>query len=265
MNITTQPDWVPSWRELEQSETNIGIDYVINPTLYPLIIESLAAMQSPTTIVDFGSGTSSLAFDLCIKQPRNVPGLCTVDPSIIRDARKNIKRYIGLESERRLVEDANQRFQKFTVSEEFNSMQIALPFDEPIPLFEQPTIAISRNFLMHLTIKEFDEHIKQAAEIVHRGGCYIFAVLNPEYEQNKEQAEFYNGELYQFHHGNKGELGIFSHYFKSDAVYKEILERYFVIEKKVSCLPISSAFSQSHPRYYNSQIPMAYVYIARAK
>lgn len=265
MNIFTQRDWVPSWRELEHSSTNVGIDHVINPTLYPLIIKSLTSTNALTTILDFGSGTSSLAFDLCIKQPKNVPGLQAMDSVMIQNARKNIGQYIGFESEQRLVEDANKRFQKFGITRQFESIHMQLPLERPIPSFEKPTLAVSRNFLMHQTIEEFDEHIKQVAEIVQTSGLYIFATLNPEYEKNKEQKNFQDGESYAFHHGRAGELGVFSHYFKSDVLYKKILEQYFVIETQAPCFPVTEKFSQSHPRYYNPLIPMAYVYVVRAK
>jgi SAM-dependent methyltransferase len=237
---------------------------VINPTLYPVIISAFTTSIEQITVRDFGSGSSSLAFDLFIKHTDNVPALQLVQDADLQQARQQLQYYYGYEQVPDLVATANLRFQKFHINQTFSSRILTLPQDCPAPIHNTDQLAVSRNFLMHLSIPDLDQHLQHVRRLVGSHGHYIFSILNPDYEQTKHNQELRDGELYNFLHGQHGELGTFVHYYKTIETYEKIFQQYFTIAAKQSCTPISDAFRDSHERYYNSSIPLAYVYTLHA-
>ena len=129
-------------------------------------------------------------------------------------------------------------------------------------------LAISRQFLMHLSIKDLDFHFDEVARISKKDGKYIFAILNPDYElrkyhENKGNKNLENGQRYSFVHGKIGENGRFYHYFKTIEQYEKIFEKNFQIIDKKKCFPINNNFKKTHTRYYWQDCPMAFVYELR--
>lgn len=118
---------------------------------------------------------------------------------------------------------------------------------------------------MHLSLEDTDAHFKYVADILKPNAPYIFSTLNPDYELQKGGGSLVNGEKYDFLHGKEGEYGTFYHFYKTSEFYKETMEKYFTVEKQIACVPITDKFKETHARYYNTQIPMAYVFVLRKK
>lgn len=252
--------WESLWEKLEQAG-NIGLDYVINPSLYSHIINFIT--KNPKSIVvDFGSGTNLMGIQLLFGYKDSVPAL--KDNADVDHARFNTLLYIGVEGSKELVEQSNRYLNDIGNPKNISSIQAHI--DEKINLFDDKSVdlCVSRNFLMHLSMESFLSHIKYVSEILKPGGYYIFTTLNPNYELRKVNRDLVNGEKYDFLHGKEGEYGTFYHYYKTSNYIKEIIEKYFDIENFDYCIPITDKFKKTHSRYYENE-PMACTYVLKVK
>lgn len=257
-------NWKKLWYRLER-EGNVGIDFVINPYLYKEIAHFLSH-HTRSKVVDFGAGTNMLSIQFMYGYQPAIPGLKSIPE--ITEARKNVDEFVGLEGSRQLVlkgrnylrylgYPSNIDIQHFEIKHgkktDFDDLSVAL--------------AISRNFLMHLEEKDFDYHVSEVARILKKNGKYILAFLNPEYEQKKyldlhpNQVPLKTNEKYSFAHGSHGEYGIFFHYWRDISIYEKVFKKYLKISNKIECLPITSSFKEQYPRYYQNNLPIAFVYI----
>jgi len=257
--------WEGLWEKLEQ-EGNVGLDYVINPVLYPEIIRFLA-MRPKSTVVDFGCGTNILGIQLLFGYRQSIPALRRAELSDELDrARFNVLLYLGIEETKQLVRRSNEYLNDIG-----NPSSIAIirkrVGNDTDGVFDSETVdlCVSRNFLMHLSVGDFQEHVSQAASMLKPDGAYIFATLNPDYEIAKVGRRMENGEAYGFAHGKSGEYGVFAQFYKETSFMEEIFSEFFVIEKKISCVPIVEAYRESHSRYYDPDVPMAFVYALRKR
>lgn len=251
--------WGSLWTKLEQ-EGNVGLDYVINPYLYPEIIQVLS--QKPKAfVVDFGCGTNLMGIQLLYGHANSIKAL--KDEEKLDHARFNTMLYLGLEGQDELVQRSHSYLNDLgnpsniaTISAHINDLE-----DD---FFEKETVdlCLSRNFLMHLSVENYQSHMGNAYSLLKKGGYYIFATLNPDYECRKVQRNLENGERYEFVHGNRGEYGAFYHFYKTIEQYEISMERFTLI-KKMSCLPVSDEFKKTHARYYDPETPMAFVYVLR--
>lgn len=259
----TQNKWLTSWLEMEHASKNIGIDYVINPTLYPEIIDAVVQTQSPITLYDFGCGTSSLGVDILIRNPKNVPGLTLRSYKEIQRTREKIDAYRGYEIESTLVNHANERFAHFGIDHMRTTQHHVA--QSIAPLHSAQAVAVSRNLLMHLSGDDLRIHLQHTAQLVGKNGYYIFSVLNPDYEQRKHPSHLREEQQYFFEHGSNGELGSFTHYFRSQNRLITYLTLFFHTKKILECRPMNDDFMETHRRYYNPNIPIAFVYVTQAK
>ncbi len=253
-------NWEGLWEKLEQAG-NIGIDYVINPSLYPHILDFLA--QHPKSIVvDFGCGTNLMGIQLLFGYEQSIPAL--QKNSYVGQARFNTLLYIGIEGSEELVNQSKRYLHD--IGDPKNIATIQNHIDKGLDLFDPCTVdlCVSRNFLIHLAPDEFAAHLAYVAKILKPNGKYIFTTLNPEYELKKVGKEMQNGELYDFAHGKSGEYGTFYHYYKTPEFIKETVEKYFEIEKVEPCLPITDKFKESHSRYYEDGA-MAFTYVLKVR
>lgn len=260
---STQHNWLTPWLEMELTAKNIGIDFVINPTLYPTLLAAIRSTNAPIALYDFGAGTSSLGVDLLIRNPRNVPGLAAQPSSDIQAAREKIVVYRGYDIETRLVDHANARFTFYGAQHMHAITHDAAQTVDPIT--GTNAIAVSRNMLMQLPRSDVRSHLRHTAQLVGPNGCYVFSVLNPEYEQLKHVSPLKEEEQYMFAHGKTGELGSFTHYYRSREALRAYVEAHFHIKKILPCRPLNDRFRDTHTRYYDPLTPMALVYITRAK
>lgn len=251
-------NWDTLWEKLEQ-EGNVGLDYVINPKLYPEIIE-IIAKQPQSLVVDFGCGTNIMGIQLLYGYAQSIPAL--KDSGNLDQARFNTLLYLGLEGQTELV----RRSQKYLedLGGPINIATLQMHIGNEIKLFDNQSVdvCVSRNFLMHLSVEEYRSHIKQVSHILKSEGYYIFATLNPDYEKLKVVGDLKNGEKYEFSHGKKGEYGTFYHYYKTTQEYESAFEPFDII-KKIPCIPITDIFASSHARYYDKEVPMAFVYVLK--
>lgn len=252
-------NWEILWEKLEQ-EGNVGLDYVINPHLYPEIIKLLSE-KTRSFIVDFGCGTNIMGIQLLYGYAQSIPAL--KDSIDLDQARFNTKLYLGLDGQQELVNRSQSYLKDIGNPVNISTIEIHVG-KETEKMFDVESVdfCFSRQFLMHLSIKECKEHVKQVFSMLKRGGYYIFTTLNPEYEILKTGRNLKNGEGYEFLHGKIGEYGTLYHYYKTVKQYESILTN-FKIEKKIACTPITDIFRSTHERYYNPEVPIAFVYVLK--
>lgn len=253
-------NWENLWEKLEQAG-NVGIDYVINPALYPPIIDFLIA-HPKSIVVDFGCGTNLMGIQLLFGYQSSIPAF--KENVNIDHARFNTLLYIGVEGSQELVDQSNRYFHD--IGDPKNIGTIHSHIDKTLNLFDKNSIdlCVSRNFLMHLCVEDFASHMEYASQILKAGSYYIFATLNPDYELRKIGKAVMNGEKYEFPHGGEGEYGIFYHFYKTPEYIKETIEKYFDILSIKPCIPISDEYKKTYARYYEAE-PMAHVYVLRKK
>lgn len=255
-------NWETLWERLEQ-EGNVGIDHVINPYLYPRITAFLA--DHPKAIVaDFGCGTNLMGVQLLFGYTPSVPGL--KDVTDVDQARFNTLLYVGVEGSQELVDQSNRYFQD--IGNPRNIGTVKAHIGEGLEkLFDNDNVDLctSRNFVMHLSSEDFESHFSYVADMLKPGGSYIFAALNPAYELAKADRPLADGEKYDFLHGKGGEYGTFYHYYKTQEHYEAVMNKYFDIQEHVACVPETDRFKQSHARYYDPNLPMAFVYNLKVK
>ncbi len=253
-------NWESLWEKLEQSG-NVGIDYVINPSLYPNIFNFLSA-HPKSTVVDFGCGTNLMGIQLLFGYKESIPAM--QKNSEVDHARFNTLLYLGIEGSKELVEQSNRYFHD--IGDPKNIATVECHIDKNFELFEEGSIdlCVSRNFLMHLSLEDFSAHLQHVSKILKPHSYYIFTTLNPEYEKKKVGKDLANGERYEFKHGSDGEYGTFYHYFKTAEFLKEEMEKYFEVEKVESCVPVTDRFKETHARYYEDE-PMAHTYVLKNK
>jgi SAM-dependent methyltransferase len=253
-------NWESLWEKLEQAG-NVGIDYIINPSLYPQIINFLA--ENPKSlVVDFGCGTNFMGIQLLFGYKDSIPAL--MDNPSLDHARFNTLLYIGIEGTVELVDQANRYLGD--IGDPKNIATVQKHIDKEFKLFDEQSVdlCVSRNFLMHLSLEDFSSHLENVSRTLKPNGCYVFTTLNPAYELNKIGRELVNGEQYEFLHGKEGEYGVFYHYYKSPEYLKETMQKYFNIAKIEPCIPISDKYKETHARYYESE-PMAFTYVLKVK
>mgnify|MGYP001603937618 CR=1 FL=1 len=255
-------NWEALWEKLEQNG-NVGITHVINPYLYPEITSCLAK-NPKSLVVDFGCGTNIMGIELLFGYVPTAPALQA--SAALGEARFNTLLYLGVEGSQELVDQSRKYLQDIGAPKNIATIQahIGKGLNE---LFDENSVdlCVSRNFVMHLSPEDFDAHLGYVANMLKPGGSYVFATLTPPYELQKAGADTKPGDRYDFQHGKIGEYGIFYHYYKPQELYDEAISKYFLQEKRSTCMPITDAYKDTHARYYNQEIPMAYVYVLKKK
>ena len=269
MTYPSSPNWQRRWKELEAKQGNIGLDYVINPVLYPGIA-ALLRTQEQTSIVDFGAGTNALAREVLLADPATVPALNAI--ADFNALRKRITAVTGLEGDLMLVERGEtlmkQDIHHPSIHLQHHVVQegVFSPFAD-----ESVEIVTSRQFFMHLSTPDLIHHLADANRILKPGGSYLCSILNPEYEQRKQRelnpdtSSLIAHEPYVFAHGATGEYGSIPQYWRSLEDYQTLFEQSFDQVMSVACSPITDRFQGSHPRYYQQDCPMAFVFILKKK
>lgn len=253
-------NWESLWEQLEQTG-NVGIDYVINPSLYRNIL-SFLSKNPKSIVVDFGCGTNLMGIQLLFGYKDSIAAL--KDNSDVDHARFNTLLYLGIEGSVELVNQANRYLSDIGNPKNIATVQRHIGKD--FGLFDDQSIdlCVSRNFLMHLSVEDFTAHLEYVSRILKPNSYYIFTTLNPAYELKKFGREMSNGERYEFMHGKEGEYGVFYHYYKTSAFLKENIEKYFNIEKQEACVPLGEKYRETHSRYYDDE-PMAHTYVLRVR
>lgn len=253
--------WDTLWEKLEQ-EGNIGLDYIINPHLYPEIINALVQIPK-AIIVDFGCGTNLMGIQLLYGYANAIAAL--KNEKQLNHARFNTMLYLGLEGQKELVVRSSAYLKDIGSPTNIATVNVHIgEIDKTF--FDEASldICVSRNFLMHLSIDDYKKHMDHVHTILKDNGLYIFATLNPEYECIKAGRRLENGEQYDFSHGKTGEYGTFYHFYKTIEQYESTMHDFDIV-KKISCTPTTQQFRSSHTRYYNPEVPMAFVYVLKKK
>ncbi len=251
--------WDLLWEKLEQ-EGNVGMDHVINPVLYPEVIRSLA--NTPKALVcDFGCGTNLMGIQLLYGHANAIPALKNVED--IDRARCNTMLYLGLEGQEELVRRSRSYLKDLGNPTNITTIQRHMGKTKKIQIDpESIDVCVSRNFLMHLSLEDYHAHMAEVYSILKKGGQYVLATLNPTYELLKAKKDLVNGERYDFSHGKSGEYGTFYHFYKTEEEYASGMQSFEVV-KKIPCTPISGQFRSTHERYYDPNVPLAFVYVLK--
>lgn len=254
-------DWTKLWSRLEQ-KGNVGLDYCINPVLYPKLCNKLNTIEN-ATVVDFGAGTNILAIQFLFGYEENIPALMRCRN--LEKARQNIKHIIGIEQSPVLVKEARKYHRDLGYPNSIDIKRLNLIKGHKLPFkASQVDVAVSRNFIMHLSVKDLDYHLEEVGRILHKEGSYLITVLNSDYEQQKYNTvtgkNLNNNQRYEFQHGAVGENGVFYHYFKTKEQYETLFKKHFKIKNITPCIPITDEFKKDYPRYYWKNNPMAFVY-----
>ena len=258
-------NWSKLWAKLEQVG-NIGIDYCINPILYPKICDQLNKIEN-ASVIDFGAGTNILAMQFLFGYEKSIAALNLCEN--LDNARENVKVFTGIEQSLSLAKEAIRYHKDMGFSDKIAIQRMLLVNKNKLQFNNQSTdLAISRQFLMHLSVKDLDFHFDEVARILKTDGKYILTILNHDYElkkyrENTGNENLKNGQRYSFVHGKAGENGSFYHYFKTIAQYEKIIQKNFQIVDKQKCVPINNNFIKTHARYYWQNCPMAFVYELR--
>jgi SAM-dependent methyltransferase len=255
-------NWESLWEKLEQIG-NVGLDFVINPVLYPKIIDYLAE-HPKSLITDFGCGTNMMGIQLLYGNQASVAALQNL--SALNIARFNLLLYVGIEGSTELVRKSNAYLSDIGSPKNIATIQHHLGQTQD-QLFDSNTLDLctSRNFLIHLSNDDLNHHFDAVRKALSPNGRYILATLNPEYEKLKANQPIKNGERYEYVHGKNGEHGTFYHYYRDKDTFETITEKYFNITEKTDCMPISNDYKETHSRYYDPNIPMAQVYVLEPK
>lgn len=192
---------------------------------------------------------------------QSIPAL--KDSIDLDQARFNVMLYLGLDRQLELVNRSHKYLEDIGNPVNISTIETHIG-EETEGIFDIESIdfCFSRQFLMHLSIEDYKKHIEQVYFILKKGGYYVFATLNPKYEILKIGRNLKNGERYEFLHGKIGEYGTFYHYYKTAEQYESVLTN-FKIEKKITCTPITDIFRSTHERYYNPEVPIAFVYVLK--
>lgn len=261
-------NWTRLWQVLEQ-QGNVGIDYFINPYLYREIAAHANKGRS-ITVADFGAGTGILALQFMYGYQAAVPGLS--DIADLQSARGNIHHFHSFEGSRALVKKGLEYLRDIGSPEEVSIAQHEIQEGSRVPIDDGTlSLAVSRNLFMHLSVHDLAYHFNEAHRILTKGGVYICALLNPEYEQGKyaranpKKKPLANNQRYAFAHGASGEHGTFYHYWKDTAAYEAAFKENFTIVTKIPSLPLTERFATSHARYYDPHVPMAFIYVLKKR
>lgn len=252
--------WEGLWEKLEQAG-NVGIDYVINPSLYPQILSFLST-RTKSIVVDFGCGTNFMGIQLLFGHKDAIPAL--KDNAHLDHARFNTLLYLGIEGSQELTDQSNRYLHDIGDPKNIATVQCHIGRDFSLFDPESIDLCVSRNFLMHLSDEDFAVHMAYVSNILKPQSYYIFTTLNPAYELKKAGHKMANGERYEFMHGKDGEHGTFYHFYKTPEFIEETIMKYFAIEKIEKCVPISDKYKETHARYYESDA-MALTYVLKKK
>lgn len=249
------------WIEIMKSWNNFWIDYVINPTLYPLIFRYLNDWENK--LVDFWCWINTMWIQLLYGVPNHIVWL--KDIINIEDQRKKINSYIGFEANEKFVDVAIKAMNELE-STELTISWMEIVKNNQIPLNTASIdLCLSRNFIVHLNYEDLDFHLLEANRTLKPWGHYIVATLNSDYEQKKYYALTNNvlkdWERYNHYHWTKWELWIWIQFYKSQTNLEKCFNKYFTIIKTEFCMPINDLWKETHPHYYDIKCPMAVIYV----
>ena len=267
MTTPLSHNWQESWNQLEKAHENIGMDYVINPVLYRELAQTLRTNEK-ASLIDFGAGTHALAREFLLGNRYENVALKTIPD--LNDLRSRITAAIGLEGDPALtargqkllrnIEDERLLLQYHVVRE-----GVYAPFANA-----SAEIVTSRQFLMHLSTPDLMQHLKEVERILKPGGTYICTILNPEYEQRKQQelhpdkSPLIAHQAYDFSHGTTGHFpSLIPQYWRSLENYQTAFAQNFADVTCIECTPVTDRFKETKPRYYQSDCPMALVFVLK--
>lgn len=255
--------WQRGWVELEQ-KGNVGLEYVINPYLYGEIADFLTTHPG-STVVDVGAGTNMLARQFMQGNPESIPALGEIEN--IDQIRKNVTKFIGLEESVALIEKTTEQSGDVVVAKQFVATEDSLlPFENA-----DVELVVSRNFLMHLPTPVLAFHLSEVARVLTDGGSYVASFLNPLFELQKILKDHVLvqplkiDEEFEYPHGATGEYGSFRQFWKDIETYERLFSKDFSVTKVIPCIPITDAHKEEYARYYQPDLPLAFVYVLTKK
>lgn len=253
-----------AWIELEKTEAgNVGADIVVNPRLYAALVQEILSSPEPVSIADFGGGTGSLAFDVLTKDPASKAALSMIGEDLMK-ARARIRTFIIADMYETLLEQAEE--QKKAWGENASAIQ-TMRIDlgsERLPLADGSlSLAVSRQFLMHLRLEELRHHFSEVHRVLRDRGAYLLTILNPERDRARYARKYPDRPALEPEQQYEYEMEHAGLKFSQQSTYRP-LETYLAtgrssgFEIETAYLTASiSGYERSHAAYYDQALPMA--------
>ncbi len=243
-----------SWqgRMLHRQErgTDQALRYVVAPAHYQAIRNVVTQTISKVEMLDIGAGSCSLLQDIIQGNPLLSPETETN----LREIRDHLKQAVCIEKEEELLQ-ASQLKESASIAHILHTCSE----NESLPMMTQSCdLAVSRNFLMHLSVTELEQHAAEIYRILRPGGHYVFAITNPAYEIKKVGRPLAEDEAYLYP-CDKGQYGFAQHY-KSTETIEGILTQHLELKNVTPCMPVSDVLRATHPHYYDPSCPIALIY-----
>lgn len=255
---------IQAWIALEQTpEGNRGADIVVNPVLYAALVRHILASPRPVTLADFGGGTASLAFDILLRDPTSKPALANIGADLLK-ARKNIRTIVSIDMFDALLQRGEEQKRECgSQADAIHLVKVDIGSERlPFPDLEL-SIAVSRQFLIHLTRNELDHHFCEVYRVLEENGCYFASILNPardfiRYQQKHPGASPLEPEqqyMYEMQHAGL-RFSQVSTYRPLETYLHVAQEHGFAVEVEYLSACIWG-YEKSHPSYYDKKLPMA--------
>jgi ubiquinone/menaquinone biosynthesis C-methylase UbiE len=255
---------IQAWINLEKTDTgNVGADIVVNPTLYAEIVQKILSCPPPVVLADFGGGTASLALDILAKDPSAKPALAKIG-SAIHKARKHIQAFYTVDMYDALLQQGEDQKQRYGMQASALHMVKTDLGVEKLPFSpEEIDVAVSRQFLMHLSRTELEHHLREVYRVLKSNRWYIASILNPtrdlaRYKEKHPGAPALEPEqnyAYEMQHG--GMQCTQRSTYRPLETYIDIAQNQgFALETTFLSASIHG-YEKDYPSYYNTELPMA--------
>jgi SAM-dependent methyltransferase len=255
---------IRAWIELEKTETgNVGADIVVNPALYATIVSAILGSSGSVVLADFGGGTASLSIDLLAKDPASKPALSALRADL-QTVRKRIRMMYNIDLYDALLQRGEERKRDYGAVADTLRMVKANLGSEPLPFAnEEIDIAVSRQFLMHLTKKELHHHFREAHRVLTDDGWYIATILNPardfiRYTRKYPEAPELQPEqqyVYEMEHAGLKFSQIST--FRPLESYMQIIQAEGFSVEANDLFATIPGYEELYPSYYDTKLPMA--------
>ncbi len=261
----------------EQENGNIGNRFVVGPIWKTKIIEAASEMPGQLTTIDFGGRSGSAEVDLLLRDISEIPGLEEIADKVDSFRKRVVAAHVldiddhslqmGQERLQRL-ESFHPHAQDLIKLTKLNVGNTRFDLDD-----NSADIALSRHFLMYPSKEELEFHLNEVHRLLKENGQYVFALLNPQYEIMKWRKHYPNHphpedhDPIDFpHHGTNGDSKEFMlpHHYRRLVTHMKMMQAVGLEPTSLQkAMPITDAFKEKYPRYYDERCPMAIVGTAK--
>lgn len=259
------------WMRLENNG-NFGLSNVVNPRLYPFIIEYVLQSPDEVDLVDFGAGTGRAAQEILYAQPEENAGILAATRLglDIQEARRKIRSFRCFEGNARYVKAGKLNTRALEESRgmpgKIDLQKLDLSRQAPPIADSSIDLALSRHVLMHLSGHELALHLKEVQRILKNNRHYLATVLNPDYEQKKYEQHFPSNppllpeQRYSYPHGNPGAEELLDQVWRPVDYYTKHFETNGFSVESADRLFGDGPVDDRYRRYFSPTTPMGLMF-----